>query len=149
MIIIDLIRCSHEPNISVPQLASLLLDRSQCSPWVVVYKALLTTHTLMNYGNEVIFIVLALFSSGLVSCDSFKVGFILFIYSIVFHCFGVSKQKAYPVMHWRFSLNCKEIVEFYWGSHMLVWNIHIWVMLTATDKSGIWKVNMMNISNDT
>ena len=74
MKIADLIRCSHEPNVSVPQLAGLLLDRSQCSTWVVVYKTLLTTHTLMNYGNEVIFTV---FGLGFMSCDGFKVCFIV------------------------------------------------------------------------
>jgi hypothetical protein len=47
-----LLQCTHEPNVSVPQLAGLLLERTQNNTWVVVYKALISTHTLMNYGNE-------------------------------------------------------------------------------------------------
>jgi ANTH domain len=49
----DLLQCTHEPNVSVPQLAGLLLERSQNNIWVVVFKSLISTHTLMNYGNEV------------------------------------------------------------------------------------------------
>ncbi|ESO10794.1 hypothetical protein HELRODRAFT_71857 [Helobdella robusta] len=47
-----LIQCTHEPNVSIPQLAGLLLERSQNFSWVSVFKALLTTHSLMNHGNE-------------------------------------------------------------------------------------------------
>jgi len=49
----DLVQCTHEPNVSVPQMAGLLIERSQNSSWVVVYKALIATHSLTNYGNEV------------------------------------------------------------------------------------------------
>ena len=49
----DLLQCTHEPNVSVPQLAGLLIERTQNTTWVVVYKSLITTHTIMNYGNEV------------------------------------------------------------------------------------------------
>ncbi|XP_044734602.1 phosphatidylinositol-binding clathrin assembly protein LAP-like isoform X2 [Chrysoperla carnea] len=47
-----LIHCTNEPNISIPQMATLLVERSQHANWVVVYKALITTHHLMCYGNE-------------------------------------------------------------------------------------------------
>ncbi|KAL3284338.1 hypothetical protein HHI36_018502 [Cryptolaemus montrouzieri] len=48
----DLVHCTNEPNISVPQLANLLIERSQNTNWVVVYKALVTVHHMMCYGNE-------------------------------------------------------------------------------------------------
>ncbi|XP_059473418.1 phosphatidylinositol-binding clathrin assembly protein LAP isoform X5 [Neocloeon triangulifer] len=47
-----LIHCTNEPNVSIPQLANLLIERSQNTNWVVVYKALLTVHHLLCYGNE-------------------------------------------------------------------------------------------------
>nr|CAH7725288.1 unnamed protein product [Callosobruchus chinensis] len=47
-----LVHCTNEPNVSIPQLANLLMERSQNTSWVVVYKALITTHHLMCYGNE-------------------------------------------------------------------------------------------------
>jgi len=34
-------------------MAGLLLERSQNDSWIVVFKALVSTHTLMNYGSEV------------------------------------------------------------------------------------------------
>ena len=40
---------------SIPQLANLLIERSQNTNWVVVFKSLVTTHHLMCYGNEVNF----------------------------------------------------------------------------------------------
>lgn len=49
----DLIHCTNEPNVSIPQLANLLIERSQNTNWVVVFKALITAHHLMCYGNEV------------------------------------------------------------------------------------------------
>ncbi|KAK9882117.1 hypothetical protein WA026_018958 [Henosepilachna vigintioctopunctata] len=49
---LDLVHCTNEPNISVPQLANLLIERSQNTNWVVVYKALVTVHHMMCYGNE-------------------------------------------------------------------------------------------------
>jgi len=48
----DLLQCTHEPNVSVPQMAGLLIERTQNTTWVVVYKSLISTHTIMNYGNE-------------------------------------------------------------------------------------------------
>lgn len=47
-----LIHCTNEPNVSIPQLANLLIERSQNTNWVVVFKALITVHHLMCYGNE-------------------------------------------------------------------------------------------------
>ncbi|KAK7493107.1 hypothetical protein BaRGS_00015628, partial [Batillaria attramentaria] len=47
-----LLQCTNEPNVSIPQLADLLIERTQHSNWVVVYKSLITIHNLMNYGNE-------------------------------------------------------------------------------------------------
>ncbi|KAL8615471.1 hypothetical protein ACOMHN_053807 [Nucella lapillus] len=47
-----LLQCTNEPNVSIPQLADLLIERTQHSNWVVVYKALITIHNLVNYGNE-------------------------------------------------------------------------------------------------
>lgn len=49
----DLVHCTNEPNVSILQLANLLIERSQNTNWVVVFKALLTVHHLMCYGNEV------------------------------------------------------------------------------------------------
>ncbi|CAG9853872.1 unnamed protein product [Phyllotreta striolata] len=47
-----LVHCTNEPNVSIPQLANLLIERSQNANWVVVYKALVTVHHMMCYGNE-------------------------------------------------------------------------------------------------
>jgi len=47
-----LLHCTNEPNVSIPTLANLLIERTQNPSWVVVYKALITTHHLMCYGNE-------------------------------------------------------------------------------------------------
>ncbi|XP_054270310.1 phosphatidylinositol-binding clathrin assembly protein LAP isoform X9 [Macrosteles quadrilineatus] len=47
-----LIHCTNEPNVSIPQLANLLIERTQNSNWVVVFKALITVHHMMCYGNE-------------------------------------------------------------------------------------------------
>ncbi|XP_015047549.2 phosphatidylinositol-binding clathrin assembly protein LAP isoform X4 [Drosophila yakuba] len=47
-----LVHCTNEPNVSIPHLANLLIERSQNANWVVVYKSLITTHHLMAYGNE-------------------------------------------------------------------------------------------------
>ncbi|XP_039289195.1 phosphatidylinositol-binding clathrin assembly protein LAP isoform X6 [Nilaparvata lugens] len=47
-----LIHCTNEPNVSIPQLANLLIERSQNANWVVVFKALITVHHMMCYGNE-------------------------------------------------------------------------------------------------
>ncbi|XP_070522452.1 phosphatidylinositol-binding clathrin assembly protein isoform X8 [Cardiocondyla obscurior] len=47
-----LIHCTNEPNVSIPQLANLLIERSQNTNWTVVFKALITVHHMMCYGNE-------------------------------------------------------------------------------------------------
>lgn len=50
--LIDLIACANEPNVSIPQLANLLIDRTQHTSWAVVFKSLISIHHLMSYGNE-------------------------------------------------------------------------------------------------
>ncbi|KAI4463869.1 clathrin assembly protein [Holotrichia oblita] len=47
-----LVHCTNEPNVSIPQMANLLIERSQNTSWVVVFKSLITTHHIMCYGNE-------------------------------------------------------------------------------------------------
>uniref|UniRef100_A0A8C8C0T1 Phosphatidylinositol-binding clathrin assembly protein n=1 Tax=Oncorhynchus tshawytscha TaxID=74940 RepID=A0A8C8C0T1_ONCTS len=47
-----LIHCTNELNVSVPHLADTLFERTANNSWVVVFKALVTTHHLMMYGNE-------------------------------------------------------------------------------------------------
>uniref|UniRef100_A0A8C1S4A7 Phosphatidylinositol-binding clathrin assembly protein n=1 Tax=Cyprinus carpio TaxID=7962 RepID=A0A8C1S4A7_CYPCA len=47
-----LIHCTNEMNVNVPQLADTLFERTANSSWVVVFKALITTHHIMMYGNE-------------------------------------------------------------------------------------------------
>ncbi|XP_022241837.1 clathrin coat assembly protein AP180-like [Limulus polyphemus] len=47
-----LLQCTNEPNVSIPQMANFLIERTQHSSWVVVFKALVTIHHLMCYGNE-------------------------------------------------------------------------------------------------
>ncbi|CAJ0947011.1 unnamed protein product [Ranitomeya imitator] len=48
----DLIQCTNEMNVNIPQLADTLFERTTNSSWVVVFKSLITTHHLMVYGNE-------------------------------------------------------------------------------------------------
>ncbi|XP_077334926.1 phosphatidylinositol-binding clathrin assembly protein-like isoform X4 [Lithobates pipiens] len=47
-----LIQCTNEMNVNIPQLADTLFERTANGSWVVVFKALITTHHLMMYGNE-------------------------------------------------------------------------------------------------
>ncbi|XP_029703836.1 phosphatidylinositol-binding clathrin assembly protein-like isoform X5 [Takifugu rubripes] len=47
-----LIHCTNELNVSIPHLADTLLERTSSNSWIVVFKALITTHHLMMYGNE-------------------------------------------------------------------------------------------------
>lgn len=49
----DLIQCTNEMNVNIPQLADTLFERTASTSWVVVFKSLTTTHHLMVYGNEV------------------------------------------------------------------------------------------------
>jgi hypothetical protein len=47
-----LLHCTEEPNVSIPTLANLLIERAQSQNWIVVFKSLVTIHHLMCYGNE-------------------------------------------------------------------------------------------------
>lgn len=47
-----LLHCTEEPNVSIPTLANLLIERAQSANWIVVFKSLVTIHHLMCYGNE-------------------------------------------------------------------------------------------------
>ncbi|KAG1714808.1 Phosphatidylinositol-binding clathrin assembly protein LAP [Nymphon striatum] len=49
---LNLLHCTNEPNVSIPQLANLLIERTTQASWVIVFKALITVHHLMCYGNE-------------------------------------------------------------------------------------------------
>lgn len=49
----DLIQASQETTVNVPQMADTLMERAGNASWVVVFKALITTHHLMVHGNEV------------------------------------------------------------------------------------------------
>lgn len=49
----DLIQATQDTNVNVPQMADTLLERVGNASWVVVFKALITTHHLMVQGNEV------------------------------------------------------------------------------------------------
>lgn len=50
---LDLIHCTNEMNVNIPQLADSLFERTTSTSWVVVFKSLIATHHLMVYGNEV------------------------------------------------------------------------------------------------
>uniref|UniRef100_A0A8C9G5K4 ENTH domain-containing protein n=1 Tax=Pavo cristatus TaxID=9049 RepID=A0A8C9G5K4_PAVCR len=43
---------TNETNVNIPQMADTLFERATNSSWVVVFKALVTTHHLMVHGNE-------------------------------------------------------------------------------------------------
>ncbi|XP_077576389.1 clathrin coat assembly protein AP180 isoform X8 [Stigmatopora nigra] len=47
-----LIQASQDSSVSVPQMADTLIERAGNASWVVVFKALITTHHLMVHGNE-------------------------------------------------------------------------------------------------
>ncbi|XP_056586691.1 phosphatidylinositol-binding clathrin assembly protein-like isoform X3 [Triplophysa dalaica] len=47
-----LMHCTNELNVNIPHLADTLFERTANQSWVVVFKALVTTHHLMMYGNE-------------------------------------------------------------------------------------------------
>lgn len=49
-----LVQCTHEPNVSIPNMANLLIERaiSPSSNWIIVFKSLISMHHLMCYGNE-------------------------------------------------------------------------------------------------
>jgi hypothetical protein len=48
-----LVQATNEMNVSIPEMADLLIERAQNSSWVVSLKALVSIHHLMCYGNEV------------------------------------------------------------------------------------------------
>ncbi|CAH2249268.1 clathrin coat assembly AP180 isoform X1 [Pelobates cultripes] len=47
-----LIQATNESNVNIPELADTLFERATNSSWVVVFKALVTTHHLMVHSNE-------------------------------------------------------------------------------------------------
>jgi len=47
-----LLAMTNEPNVNIPELANHLVDRTRQLKWIVVFKALTTTHHLMCNGNE-------------------------------------------------------------------------------------------------
>lgn len=49
----DLIQATQESNVNIPQMADTLFERAGNASWIVVFKALVSTHHLMVHGNEV------------------------------------------------------------------------------------------------
>ncbi|XP_055358909.1 clathrin coat assembly protein AP180 isoform X15 [Betta splendens] len=47
-----LIQATQETTVNVPQMADTLMERAGNASWVVVFKALITTHHIMVNGNE-------------------------------------------------------------------------------------------------
>ncbi|KAK3534858.1 hypothetical protein QTP86_028556 [Hemibagrus guttatus] len=47
-----LIQATQESNVNIPQMADTLFERAGNASWIVVFKALATTHHLMVHGNE-------------------------------------------------------------------------------------------------
>ncbi|XP_072558649.1 clathrin coat assembly protein AP180-like isoform X2 [Paramormyrops kingsleyae] len=47
-----LIHATNETNVNIPQMAETLFERACNASWVVVFKALVTTHHIMLNGNE-------------------------------------------------------------------------------------------------
>lgn len=47
-----LLHCTEEPNVSIPTLANLLIERTNSPNWIVAFKGLVSIHHMMNYGNE-------------------------------------------------------------------------------------------------
>uniref|UniRef100_A0A915B233 ENTH domain-containing protein n=1 Tax=Parascaris univalens TaxID=6257 RepID=A0A915B233_PARUN len=86
-----LLHCTNEPNVSIPSMANLLIERTQNPNWTVVYKALITIHNIMCYGNE-------RFSQYLASCNTtFNLGSFLDKGSTQ----GASMELAYSTSrHW-------------------------------------------------
>lgn len=48
-----MIQATQESNVNIPQMADTLFERAGNASWIVVFKALVTTHHLMVHGNEV------------------------------------------------------------------------------------------------
>ncbi|XP_067284451.1 clathrin coat assembly protein AP180 [Pseudorasbora parva] len=47
-----LISATNETNVNIPQMADTLFERATNASWIVVFKALTTTHHICIYGNE-------------------------------------------------------------------------------------------------
>ncbi|KAK2902842.1 hypothetical protein Q8A67_007555 [Cirrhinus molitorella] len=47
-----LMQATQESNVNIPQMADTLFERAGNASWIVVFKALVTTHHLMVHGNE-------------------------------------------------------------------------------------------------
>ncbi|XP_060758836.1 clathrin coat assembly protein AP180 [Neoarius graeffei] len=47
-----LISATNETNVNIPQMADTLFERAMNASWVVVFKALVTTHHMCIHGNE-------------------------------------------------------------------------------------------------
>lgn len=47
-----LVTLTGAPNVNLPELANQIVERTRNTSWVVVFKALVTCHHLMCYGNE-------------------------------------------------------------------------------------------------
>jgi len=47
-----LVKLTGTPNVNLPELANQLVTRTKNTSWVVVFKALVTCHHMMCYGNE-------------------------------------------------------------------------------------------------
>uniref|UniRef100_A0AAR2JBQ9 Clathrin coat assembly protein AP180 n=1 Tax=Pygocentrus nattereri TaxID=42514 RepID=A0AAR2JBQ9_PYGNA len=47
-----LISATNETNVNIPQMADTLFERAMNASWVVVFKALVTTHHICIHGNE-------------------------------------------------------------------------------------------------
>ncbi|XP_030638620.1 clathrin coat assembly protein AP180-like [Chanos chanos] len=47
-----LISATNETNVNIPQMADTLFERATNASWVVVFKALVTTHHMCIHGNE-------------------------------------------------------------------------------------------------
>lgn len=77
---LDLIQCTNEMNVNIPQLADTLFERTANTSWVVVFKSLTTTHQLMVYGNEVGTRRCSRYSSASVVLFRFQPSFFFFFF---------------------------------------------------------------------
>ncbi|XP_061559808.1 clathrin coat assembly protein AP180-like isoform X2 [Phycodurus eques] len=48
----DLVSATNTTNVNIPQMADTLFERATNASWVVVFKALVTTHHMCVHGNE-------------------------------------------------------------------------------------------------
>lgn len=49
----DLVSATNTTNVNIPQMADTLFERATNASWVVVFKALTTSHHMCVHGNEV------------------------------------------------------------------------------------------------